>query len=236
MALPKIAAPRFKINLPSNKQEISFRPLLVKEEKILLMAVEANDESSMITAVTDVVAACIDKEGINVSSLPYFDIEYLFLNIRAKSIGEMLKLEYRHTQGVNYKGDQCDVVTKLEINLETVDVTVLEDHKHKIQLSDDMYIQMKYPTIEDIKSLAKSDKELELIARCVGCVYVGDEVHDPDSLDDAREFIESLNSAQFDKLTKFFETMPKLRHELTYKCAGCGQEDKVSLEGIADFF
>jgi hypothetical protein len=236
MALPKIAVPTFKLILPSNKKEISFRSLLVKEEKILLMAVEAGDELSMITAVKDVCAACIVSEKIDTNKLPYFDLEYIFLNIRAKSIGEVISLEYRHTDGVNYKGEPCDQVTKIDLNLEKVNITILPEHTAKIKIDDSMFVEMSYPTIETIRQATESTNQLELIARSLKCVYVGDSVHDPDNLQDSIEFLESLNSNQFENISKFFETMPKLRHELNYKCEKCGQEDTIKLEGLTDFF
>jgi len=236
MSLPKVAVPTFKLTLPSSKKEITFRPLLVKEEKVLLMAVEAGDEVSMITAVKEVVSSCVTSEKLDVDKLPFFDLEYIFLNIRAKSIGEIIPLEYRHTDGVNYKGEACEEVTKIDLNLEEVKVTFLPEHTSKIKLDDTMYVEMSYPTIEGIKKAIENNNQIEVIARSIKCVYVNDEVHDPDNLQDSMDFIDSLNSTQFDMISKFFENMPKLRHELQYKCKKCGQEDKINLEGLADFF
>jgi hypothetical protein len=234
MALPKIAVAKFGLELPSTGKRISFRPFLVKEEKMLLMAAQSEDSLSMIDAVKDVIAACTDD--VNVEKIPYFDLEYLFLNIRAKSVGEIVKLEYRHTGGVNYQGIICEAVTPVEINLEQVKVEKLPEHSTKIQLDDKLGMELRYPTINDVKQVSEGSDEIEMLAKCVLHVYDEDNIYEPDNLKDSVNFIESLNSAQFTKIMQFINTMPKLRHSFTYKCKGCGQEDKVSLEGMADFF
>lgn len=235
MALPKVAIPKFSVTLPSTGEKVSFRPFLVKEEKVLLMAAQAGEESAMIDAVSDVVVACVfDK--IDTTKLPYFDIEYLFLNIRAKSVGEIIKMEYRHNGAVNYKGHPCEAVTPVDINLENVKVEKLEGHTTKIMLDDKMGIEMKYPTISSINAVAQGEDEIRMLASCIKCVYDNDNVYDPDDIEDSVQFIEGLNSKQFEKITEFFNTMPKLRHKFSYKCAGCGQEDLVELEGLSDFF
>ena len=235
MSLPKIAIPKFAVNLPSTGERINFRPFLVKEEKVLLIAMQSEDEADIIDAVRDVVVACVD-EKINAAKLPYFDIEYLFLNIRAKSVGETINLEYRHTGGVNYQGIECDAVTPVQLNIEDVKVNKLEGHTNKIMLTDTMGIEMKYPSIEEVNSIAKGTDEIEMLARCIKCVFDENNVYDPGNLSDSIAFIENLNNEQFSKITQFFNSMPKLRHSITYKCRGCGQEDTVNLEGLSDFF
>jgi len=236
MALPKIAIPRFNIELPSNGKKISFRPFVVKEEKLLLMAASSDDQSSMMDAVKDVITACVLSEDIDAEKLPYFDLEYIFVNIRAKSIGEIVKMEYRHTGGVNYQGIKCDTVTPVAINLEQVKVEKADGHTNKIDLDGNLGMVMKYPTISDVKLLTQGKDEIELLAKCVVSVYDADNVYEPDNIEDSVQFIESLNSAQFAKLTKFVETIPKLKHTFTYKCRNCGQEDVITLEGMSDFF
>jgi hypothetical protein len=234
MALPKIAIAKFGLELPSTGKRITFRPFLVKEEKMLLMAAQSEDSLSMIDAVKDVIAAC--TEDVNVEKIPYFDLEYLFLNIRAKSVGEIVKLEYRHTGGVNYQGITCESVTPVEINLEQVKVDKNPKHSNKIQLDDKLGMEMRYPTINDVKKVSEGSDEIEMLAKCILSVYDDDNVYEPDNLQDSVDFIESLNNAQFSKIMEFINTMPKLRHTFTYKCRGCGQEDKVTLEGMSDFF
>jgi hypothetical protein len=235
MALPKIATPQFALTLPSNGQRVHFRPFLVKEEKALLMATQSEDSLDMIDAVKNVIASCI-LDKVNVDTLPYFDLEYIFLNIRAKSIGEIVKLEYRHTGGKNYSGIECDAVTPVEINLEQVKVEKKDGHTNKIQLDDKIGVEMRYPTILDVKMVTEGANEIEMLAKCIVSVYDENEVYEPDNLEDSIEFMESLNNSQFSKIMNFVDTMPKLRHTFSYKCKGCGQEDTVTLEGMADFF
>ena len=236
MALPKLASPRFSLELPSNGKRISFRPFLVKEEKALLMATQSEDTTDMIETIKDVISACVLDDNVKIEDLPYFDLEYIFLNIRAKSVGEIVKLEYRHTGGRNYQGIECEEVTPVEINLERVTVEKNEKHSNKIQLDDKLGLEMRYPTINDIKIITEGKTEMDMLAKCILSVYDNENVYEPDNLQDSIEFIESLNNSQFSKIMEFIDTMPKLKHTFSYKCRGCGQEDKVTLEGMADFF
>jgi len=236
MALPKLATPKFGLELPSNGKRLTFRPFVVKEEKMLLMAASANDENSMIDAVKDVIASCVIDDDFNVDKMPFFDLEYIFLNIRAKSIGEIIKMEYRHVGGVNYKGIACETVTPVDVNLESVRVNIPEGHSNKIDLGDNLGMEMRYPTINDIQSISGNGDEINMLAKCILSVYDNDNVYEPDNLEDSIQFIESLNSTQFANVMKFVNTIPKLRHTFTYKCRGCEQEDTITLEGLSDFF
>jgi hypothetical protein len=236
MALPKLAAPRFALEIPSTGKRISFRPFLVKEEKSLLMAAQSEDTVDMIDAVKDVISACVVDDTFDVEKIPYFDLEYIFLNIRAKSISEIVKLEYRHTGGVNYQGIACDAVTPVEINLEQVKVYKDPDHTNKVKLDDRLGIELRYPTINDVRMVSDGADEIEMLAKCIVSVYDEDSVYEPDNMEDSIGFIESLNNEQFMRIMQFISTMPKLRHTFSYKCRGCGQEDKVTLEGMSDFF
>ncbi len=235
MALPKLATPQFSLNLPSTGKRIQYRAFLVKEEKTLLMATQSEDPLDMIDAVKNVIASCI-IDDVKVDLLPYFDLEYVFLNIRAKSVGEIVKLEYRHIGGKNYQGIECEAVTPVEINLEQVKVEKKDGHTNKIRLDDKLGLEMRYPTLTDVKMVTEGANEIEMLAKCIVSVYDEENVYEPDNLEDSLEFIESLNNTQFSKIMEFIETMPKLRHTFSYKCRGCGQEDTVTLEGMADFF
>lgn len=235
MALPKLATPQFSLNLPSTGKRIQYRPFLVKEEKALLMATQSEDPLDMIDAVKNVIASCI-IDDVKVDALPYFDLEFVFLNIRAKSVGEIVKLEYRHIGGKNYQGIECEAVTPVEINLEQVKVEKKDGHTNKIQLDDKLGLEMRYPTLTDVKMVTEGANEIEMLAKCIVSVYDEENVYEPDNLEDSLEFIESLNNTQFSKIMEFIETMPKLRHTFSYRCKGCGQEDTVTLEGMADFF
>ena len=236
MALPKLNTPSFGLTLFSTGKRITFRPFVVKEEKTLLMAAQSEDPNDMIDAVKNTIESCVLDKSVSINSLPYFDVEHIFLNIRAKSVGEIVKLEYRHAGGKNYSGVVCEAVTPVEINLENVQVEKKEGHSNKIQLDERLGVEMRYPNFDDIKLLSQGTDEIKLLAKCIVCVYDNEEVYDPDNLEDSVEFLESLSSNQFANILKFVETMPKLKHTFTYKCRGCGQEDKVTLEGLADFF
>ena len=238
MPLPKIAVPTFSVILPSDKREIVFRPFMVKEEKVLLIAMESKDPEHMQRAMFDVISSCIMTEGFDITKIPSFDVEYLFLQIRAKSAGEKVTLSYRHVDGVNYKGEPCDAVTKVEIDLDAIQVEFDTNHKMTVPLTDKLILKMKYPTLADIKATISAEKtdEIDMIAKCIECVYDDEEIYEPENEEEIKSFIGSLSNKQFIEIMKFFETMPKLQHTVTYKCAGCGQEDTITLKGLADFF
>lgn len=235
MSLPKITIPKFHTILPSSGKEVVYRPFLVKEEKAMLIAVESKDQKTMIRTIKDSISACV--EDVDVSKLPFFDLEYLFLNLRAKSVKEEVSLRYRHRNGLNRQNQPCDKATEITINLESVGVVRNETHKDKFMIDDQYGVKLKYPTIDQIEQLAGDQKdELLLMAKCIEYVYDNDNVYEPDNIAEAVKFIEGMNTKQFQKFSEFFETMPKLSHTVTYKCEGCGQEDTVKLEGVADFF
>jgi len=235
MSLPKIMIPKFSVRLPSDDREVTFRPFLVKEEKNLLMAAEGEDQDSIIRAIKDSITACMDD--VDVSKLPFFDIEYLFLNLRAKSVGEEIKYNYKHRGGVNLKGEKCEASTEVVIKLDEINVKRNDNHENKFMIDEKFGMKMKYPTIDSIRQFSiDKNNDIALMASCIDFVYDSDNVYPPDSLEDAVNFIEQMNNKQYEKLTNFFETMPKLAHQVTYKCVGCGQEDTVKFEGVADFF
>ncbi len=236
MSLPTIVIPKFSVMLPSNHKQVSFRPFLVKEEKALLLALESENEDAMATAIKDVLQACVIDQDIKLETLPFFDVEYLFLNIRAKSVGEVAKFEYRHANGVNREGAECQHVTPIVVNLGDVKVQSQEDHTNKIQLTDQIGVVMKYPTLDIMRSAATDKNEFEIVAKCIECVYDAENTYEPDNVEDALKFIHQLSTDQFAKIIKFFETMPKLTHRIDYKCEKCQQEDHVIFEGVADFF
>jgi T4 bacteriophage base plate protein len=238
MALPKLAVPTFSIKLPSSGNVVEFRPFLVKEEKMLLIAAETQDNAEMINAMMKIIEACVITEGFAVKKLPFFDAEYLFLQLRGKSVGEKMKLFYRHAQAVNREGTPCDVSTEVELDLEKIQVDMSTAIPGKIMLNDKFGVELRYPSMEDVlpKNLTEEPDEMELVAKCLVHAFDNEEIYESDTLDEAKKFIESLSSAQFAKITEFFEAAPDLTHTFTYKCTGCGQEDTVTLKGIADFF
>ena len=236
MALPKLNTPTYELEVPSTDEKIKYRPFLVKEEKILLMAMESGKNEDIIQAVKDIVAACTFNK-LDLGSSPMFDVEYIFLNIRAKSVGEVSKLKLLCP-------DDKKTYVDTEINLAEVQVQVGDDHTNKIELTDEMGMIMTYPTIDSfmktgIQTITASNM-LDVIGACVLQIYEknGEKVyHAKDQTKkELTEFIEQLTTQQFKELQKFFDTMPKLKHEIKVKNPKTKKESKVTLQGLNDFF
>ena len=235
MALPKIQTPTYELNLPSSNEVVKFRPFLVKEEKILMMAQEAGDTNSMMNGVKQIIQNCIiSPADMKMETMPMFDLEYVFLKLRSKSVGENVK--------VGLGCDECDATTQVDINLDEVKVDKPKDHDPKIMLNDQIGITMKYPRVETMEGLGEIggiEEGFSVIKRCVETIFTADgEVHE---LRDATEkegdeFFESLTSDQFQKIRDFFDSMPKLSHKVKFKCTGCKKENERTLEGMASFF
>lgn len=239
MTLPVIATPTYELVLPSNNKKIKYRPFLVKEEKVLLLAMESEDMSQINNAIIDVLENCILTKGIKVNELPIFDIEYLFLNLRGKSIGESIDL-------IITCGDDGETEVPLTIYIDEIEVLKSEDHSTDIQLSDQMIMKMKYPSFERFikDNFNKNSKEdllelsLKIIASCIEMVVDGEECWAASdySEDDLLKFLERLTPAQYRDIEKFFRTMPKLRYETVITNPNTGKENPVVLEGLSDFF
>ena len=233
MALPVLNTPEFETIIPSTNQKINFRPFLVKEEKILFMALQGNDPSEMNTAVQRVLESCITTPGVDVSSFATFDLEYLFLRLRAKSVGEVIELKLKHSSG------DCNHVHQTSINIDDVQVTFPDDLDKKIQISDRVGLVLKYPSVElttHVPETDNMDDMLKFIAGCVDVVYDADNVYEDFSTEEIKTFLESLNSTQFKSIRDFFKRVPKLTYDLEWTCPKCGQTERVHLEGLASFF
>ena len=236
MALPKLNTPTYELEVPSTDEKIKYRPFLVKEEKILLMAMESKDNAQIINAVKDIVSSCT-FEKVNVSKMPMFDMEYIFLQIRSKSVGEVSKLKILCP-------DDKKTYASVELDLTKVEVQVGDDHTNKIELTDDMGMIMTYPTIDSFleSGIEKIDATnmLDVIGSCVLQIYEekGEKVYEAkdQTKKELSDFIESMNSNQFKKLQSFFDTMPKLKHEVMVKNPKTKKENKVTLTGLNDFF
>lgn len=245
MALPKINTPIFELKLPSSGRNVKYRPFLVKEQKILLMAMEADSQSAMMTAIKQIIGNCSVDE-VDVDKLPMFDLEFFFLRLRAKSIGEEIELNLRHPSGYNSKNTECDHASKFKMNLMEVEVQKTIEHEDKIMLDEETGtgIKMRYPTAEmaDAVEYDAEKNQLDLasdaIISCIDYIYDKENVYNKSDYTQAElsEFIENLSQEQFQKVSKFFDTMPKLKHTIKWKCAGCGQDEEVTLEGLANFF
>lgn len=244
MPLPKIENPIFELTLPSNQRQIKYRPFLVKEQKILFMALETGEAKAMVNAMKQIVSNCAIDE-VDVEKMAAFDLEYFFLRLRAKSVGEEVELTLRHPTGENSKGVECDGVTPYKVNLLEVEVTRSEDHTDKIMIDEEKGIGIKlvYPKPEFIEELASSDKSqfeiaAETISACIEFIYDKDNIYKKEdhTKQELIDFIDSLSQDQFQKIMKFFETAPRLKHEVSWTCAKCGCADKIVLEGIGNFF
>ena len=238
MPLPKIATPTYELELPSSGKKISYRPFLVKEEKLLVLALESEDTKQITTAIKAVLKNCIQTRGVKVEHLPTFDIEYLFLNIRGKSVGEEIDVNIVCPD---------DEETQVEININLDDIEVLKDenHSNQIKLDDNLMMEMKYPSLDefiksnfDMQEQNQMEQSFDLIAQCIDKIYNEEEVWATEDCTkkEMTDFLESMNSSQFKEIEKFFETMPKLSHTLKVTNPKTKVESEVVLEGLASFF
>ncbi len=238
MPLPKIAAPTYELELPSTGELIQFRPFLVKEEKLLVIAMESEDTKQITNALKSVIKNCILTKGIKIETLPTFDIEYLFLNIRGKSVGEELDVNI-------ICPDDGKTEVSVLINLDDIEVQKNDDHEKRIKVDDSIMIEMKYPSLDqfiknnfDFNKRNAMDQSFELIASCIGTIFTEDDAWSTADCTkkEVSEFLESMNSSQFKGIEKFFETMPKLSHKVKVKNPKTKVESEVVLEGLASFF
>ena len=236
MALPKLTTPTYELEVPSTDEKIKYRPFLVREEKILLMALESGKNEDIINAVKDIVSECTFGK-LNLGNMPMFDVEYIFLNVRAKSVGEVSKLKL-------ICPDDNKTTVSVEVDLSKVQVQVDENHTNKIELSDEMGIIMKYPSIDSFSKTGITDitasNMLDVIITCMLQIYDkgGEEVFEAkdSTKKELIEFIEQLNTKQFQDIQNFFDTMPKLKHEIEITNPKTKVKSKVTLSGLSDFF
>ena len=236
MALPQINTPTYELEVPSTGEKLKYRPFLVKEEKILMIAMEAEEQSGIINAVKEIVKACtFDK--FDVSRLPIFDVEYVFLNIRAKSVGEVSKIKLKCL-------DDNETFVETEIDLTKVNVEMTDGHTNKIELTDEMGIIMTYPSIDTFSNTGAETitaaNMITVISSCILQIYdkKGEEIFEAkDSTQkELNDFLEQLNTNQFQEVQKFFDTMPKLTHTVKIKNPKTKKESKIVLSGLNDFF
>lgn len=233
MSLPTMVSPTFDVKLPSTGETITFRPFTVKEEKVLLMALEANDQKDSIRAIRQIFENCIQTD-IKFEQLAFFDFEYLFLMLRAKSVGETINLQVKHGEG-----SDCDQETvPVSVNLEEVRVEVPDRKTRVIELTDQVAVKFKYPTIDMVQNIETTNAEsmISLMAKCIEVVTLNDDVYADFTHEEAVTFIESVNRDQFKKMTAFFENLPSLQHTVKIKCPKCGEEDTMQIRGLQSFF
>ena len=238
MPLPKIVTPTYELELPSSGQTIKYRPFLVKEEKVLVLAMESEDTKQITNAIKAVLKSCVQTKGIKVEQLPTFDIEYLFLNIRGKSVGETLEVNI-------ICPDDGETTVAVDIDLDLIQVEKSDDHSNKIKLDANLMMEMKYPSLDqfiknnfDFKEENQMDQSFALIATCIDKIYSEEEVWATADCTkkEVNEFLESMNSSQFKEIEKFFETMPKLQHTVEVTNPKTKVKSEVLLEGLASFF
>jgi hypothetical protein len=231
MTLPVLVTPEYTAVVPSTQETLRYRPFLVKEEKILYFAMESGEQKDMINAIKQIFKACF-LDDINLDKLTYFDFEYLFLQLRTKSVSEVSEFTLTH--------QKCETTTDVKLPLDKVNVKFIEDASTIIDITDDLGIQMRYPSIDDVQKVENADIDsiIDLFCDCVVNVFEKktDKVYDGFEKKELKIWIENLTQTQFKNITNFFETMPKLSHELKYQCKVCDEEVSITLEGLQSFF
>jgi|TARA_Y200000002_G_scaffold254993_1_gene211461 hypothetical protein len=239
MPLPKINTPVYELVLPSSGRKVKYRPFLVREEKILIMALESEDQKQISNAIKTVISQCVQTRGIKVDKMATFDIEYLFLNVRAKSVGESVEVNVTCP-------DDGQTMVQMEIDIDSIKVEKNPDHSDIIKLDKDLSVKMNYPSMTQFietnfevdTDKPQVDQSLDVIMQCIDQVYNAEESWDATDCTkkELREFVESMNSKQFKDIEKFFETMPKLQHKIKVMNPNTKVESEVMLEGLASFF
>ena len=232
MALPKINTTLYDLELPSSGKTVEYRPFLVREEKILLLALEGGEEKEMSRAIKQIITQCVLTEGFDVNKIAMVDLEYLFLNIRGKAVGDISTISFKH---------ECGEVIKLDIDLTKVEVIQNKNHSDLVQITDDIMVRLSPPSIDDVIG-AGNTNQIDLVIKIIRTslleIIQGEEIfsaqdHSAEELD---EFVNSLNSGQFKKLQEYYESLPKLKQDVEYTCKKCEKTETETLEGLASFF
>ena len=244
MALPKVATPTYELKIPSTGQKVKYRPFLVKEEKALLIALENGGEKEMSRAMQDIIVSCTEGE-VNTKDLAPFDIEYFFLNLRGRSVGEELEINVPRPEGFECCKDATpgDVV-ELKINIDDIKLDTSGMMSNEIEITDEIGLKLKFPNLETVQKYAadgeniKSENIFKLIGECIDYIWDGDDIFKgkDSSKKELDDFIESLSSGQFQKIREFFESMPKISHEIQWACPVCKKAKPLVLSGIDSFF
>ena len=231
MALPEIATPIYTLTVPSTKKRVKYRPFLVKEQKLLILALENDDQEQILDAITKTIQNCLHTK-IKVEDMALFDIEYLFLQIRARSISEEIEMKVTCA-------DDGETTIDVKFMVDDVKVNFPKGHTNVIKIDDDLTVEMKYPDLDyftKVNFIGEEPDAYELVAKCIKRVYVGEDDYTADSVEESKKWVEGLTNAQFDKIQAFFETMPSLRHVLKVKNPKTKVANEVVLEGLSDFF
>jgi hypothetical protein len=244
MPLPKIDVPTYEIELISTKKKVKFRPFLVKEQKLFLMANESSEAVDTINTIRQVIKNCVLTE-IDVDVLPMFDLEYLFLNMRARSVSEIVNLKYQCNNKIaneeTKEERKCGMINEVGVNLLEIKPELKENHSNKIQLTDAVGIVMKYPTFEVSQKVAgKNESEIimEMVYSCIDYIYDKENVYHAKDIqrEELTEFIDGLQQKEMNKIQAFFDGIPKISKKVEYKCGKCGYNEEITVEGIQNFF
>ena len=238
MALPKLNVPVYEAILPSTEKVIKYRPFLVKEEKLLFTAQESGEEA-VLPAVKQIIKNCVQGE-LDIDNMPLFDIEYLFLRLRAKSVGEEVTLGLKPWGCPQNNGELCEFTTEVSVNLEEIKCVKDKKHTSKIMLDDKIGIMMKYPDISQM-NMGESENDamgMKIIKNSINMIFTEEETHERGSFTEKEldDFVDSLNTKQLDNIRNFFETMPTLKHTVKYKCGTCKEEKETTVQGLQSFF
>ena len=243
MALPKNQSAVYPLTIPSTSQDVKFRPFVVKDEKALMLAMQSENEVTMVNTLRDLIKNCVE-EDIDVDRLATFDLEYVFAQMRGKSVGEMVELIGKCDNVEAGCVDNPKAQVKLQIDITQIPVVFPEGHDKKINLWGDVGVVMKYPTVETIikyQGLSEDsdpEKVFDIITESMDVIYEGDELHyiKDQTVEEVNDFINNLTSDQFAKVREFFETIPSMKKEIEYTCPNCGRVHKKTLEGLQSFF
>jgi len=241
--LPKLDVPIYSINLISTNKPIRFRPFLVKEQKLFLMVSESNDPNEMIGVIRQVLKNCVLDE-IDIDSLPTFDLEYLFMNLRARSVEEIVELRYKCNNVLkDDKGEekQCNGLVEFKLNILEIEPTKNPEHKNKIQITENLGICFKYPTFEMIQKyekLSENEVMIRILIDCIDFIYDKEQVYyaKDTPVKELEEFVDSLQQKDLEKFKQFFDTMPEIKKDVHFKCPKCSYEEDIEIKGIQSFF
>lgn len=236
--LPKLDVPIYSVNLISTGKPVRFRPFLVKEQKMFLMASESEDSNEMVNIIRQVLKNCVIDE-IDIDSLPTFDLEYLFLNLRARSVEEVVDLRYKCNNVIDEK--KCSGVVEFKLNLLQIEPTKNEKHKDKIQITENLGICFKYPTfdmLQKYEKLSENEIMIRILVDCIDYIYDKEQIYysKDSSREELEEFIDNLQQKDLEKFKEFFDTMPEIKKDVQFKCPKCSYEEDITIKGIQNFF
>ena len=243
MALPKVSTPTYELTVPSTGEKVSYRPFLVKEEKTLLMAAEDQNISTITKAMRDIISTCTEGE-VDLKNLAPYDIEYIFLQLRGKSIGDVINLNLKKPDSIECEESECPGSTEIKVNIDDIKIDTSTIVDSKIQLTEDIGIKLGFPQLDSVQKYTTKgggmtpDGVFKMINDCIEYIWEGKEIYKAKDATkkELNDFIESLNTEQFNKIRNFFESMPRLRHEVAWTCSKCDKSAPLLLEGIDSFF